>query len=68
MEFLLPIMGERRRLRIIECIASFSIKLKGKLTPDDRVKILARSNERPEIVGAEFGVTKWRVYQIWRGE
>lgn len=64
-----PIMGERRSAKIQECLDKFVYKRACKVTYDETVKIFKlKGNKKVKDVANEFGITHWRVYQIWRGE
>ncbi|MCB1711822.1 MAG: hypothetical protein KDH96_04910 [Candidatus Riesia sp.] len=68
MKDLKPLMGNRRQLKIEECIASYSKKSKAKVSKEDIEAILKKHSEgeKAKIIAETLPISKWRVYQIIR--
>ena len=67
MREIFPLMGIRRKDQIQKALDSIEYVEVG-LTKEQLYDILSRRGESAKALAKEYGVTNWRIYQIWRGE
>ena len=68
MKELKPLMGERRQNQIQEAINSHTLR-KGKISKEDKEDIIKlKDTMKPIEIAEKYPISKWRVYQILRGE
>lgn len=65
---ILPIMGNRRTIKIQECIQSYLPKKRGKLTESqiNEIRLRGLAGEKAKNIAVDYDVSFWRVYQLIR--
>lgn len=68
MKLIFPIMGDRRKERIKNCIDSYTLKPRGVLKENQIIEIKERflKGEKVKDIAKDYPVTYWRLYQILR--
>jgi hypothetical protein len=68
MKLVYPIMGDRRKKKIEECLDSFVELQRGKISAVQKEEIskLYKSGKKPKEIALQYGITHWRVYQLVR--
>lgn len=68
MKIIYPIMGERRKNKILECIESYKLKGRGVLKDFQISEIKDRflKGEKVKEIAKDYPITYWRIYQLVR--